>query len=324
MISNHMIQQTITNQSKNIMHQELINLFLGSGLPLHFNKTGNKEFTNYQRVSLIIIFRKSKKSLRDFIEDLGESLWPKWLGLLRIPGKSTLHDWIKLFKMKTIRELFSLIKPKKPELTAIDGTGIDSWQRSRHYERRMGEANKQHMPYAKLDIFIDVKKRMLIDFDLKTSREHDAKVAKRIFNRNKLNGVTILADGGYDSEPLHEIVRNKKGIMYAPVRKRDKRSIKTRPGGFYRRKCVELPEFMGQRSIVESINFSLKKKQITALTCKKEHMKKREFAWHAVLYNIRMIVNSKKNNSVGRATELDKNFFLFVIDIYVFSDSANK
>ena len=318
-----MIHQKTIYQSNNSIHQELINLFHDSNLPFHFNKTGNKEFTNYQRIALIILLRRSKKSLRDYILELRESLWPKWLGLLRIPGKSTLHDWIKLFKMKTIRELFSLIKPKKSELTAIDGTGLDSWQRSRHYEKRANEiGNLPHMPYAKLDIFIDVKKRMLIDFDLKTSKEHDAKVAKRIFRRNNLNGIKVLADKGYDSEPLHEIVREKGGMMFAPPRKKWKNSLRKYPKGPNRKRCLNLPEFMGQRSIIESVNFSLKKKQITALSCKKEFMKKREFAWHAVLYNIRMRINNKKSNSVGKATELKINFFLLRIEIYVFPDSA--
>jgi len=323
MIDNHMNYQKTINQSNNSMYQELINLFHSSGMPMHFNKTGNKEFTNCQRISLIILLRRSKKSLRDFIEELKESRWTSWLGLKKIPGKSTLHDWIKLFKMKTIRELFSLIKPKKSELTAIDGTGLDSWQRSRHYEKRANEiGDLPHMPYAKLDIFIDVKNRMLIDFDLKTNREHDAKVAKRIFRRNKLKGISILADKGYDSEPLHEIVREKGGMMFAPPRKKWKNSLRKYPRGTNRKRCLNLPEFMGQRSIVESVNFSLKKKQITSLSCKKNHLKKREFAWHAVLYNIRMIINNKKDNSVGKATELKVDFFLLNIKIYAFPDSA--
>ncbi len=318
-----MLEQKILSGCNNNFKRELLNLFHSSSMPLHFNKTGNKEFNNYQRISLIILLRRSKKSLRDFIEELKESRWTSWLGLRKIPGKSTLHDWIELFKMKTIRELFSLIKPKKSELTAIDGTGIDSWQRSRHYEKRANElGDLPHMPYAKLDIFIDVKNRMLIDFDLKTHREHDAKVAKRIFRRNNLKGIKILADKGYDSEPLHEIVREKGGIMFAPPRKKWKTSLRKYPRGANRKRCLNLPEFIGQRSIVESINFSLKKKQITSLSCKKEYMKRREFAWHAILYNIRMSINNKKGNSVGKATELKINFFLFKIKIYVFPYSA--
>lgn len=318
-----MLQQNILPEFNNKLEEQLIKLFHSSDLPLHFNKTGNKEFTNYQRISLIILLRRSKKSLRDFIDELKESRWTSWLGLIRIPGKSTLHDWIELFKMKTIRELFSLIKPKKSELTAIDGTGLDSWQRSRHYEKRANEiGDLPHMPYAKLDIFIDVKNKMLIDFDLKTSREHDAKVAKRIFRRNNLSGIKILADKGYDSEPLHKLARERGGIMFAPPRKKWKTSLRKYPRGANRKRCLNLPEFIGQRSIVESVNFSLKKKQITALSCKKEYMKKREFAWHAVLYNIRMIINNKNGNSVGKATELEINFFLLKIENYVFPDSA--
>ena len=33
--------------------------------------------------------------------------------------------------------------------------------------------------------------------------------------------------------------------------------------------------------------------QIIALTCKKEDLKKREFGWHAILYNLRMIIKKK-------------------------------
>lgn len=317
-----MLTQKTLPKHCNELQKELLNLFHSSGMPLHFNKTGNKEFTNYQRVSLIILLRRSRKSLRDFIKELKESRWTSWLGLRRIPGKSTLHDWINLFKMKTIRELFSLIKPKKSKLTAIDGTGIDSWQRSRHYEMR--DADLRALPYAKLDIFIDVKKRLLIDFDIKTGREHDAKVAKKIFSRNNLKGIIVLADKGYDSEPLHKLVREKGGIMYAPPRKKWKTSIRKYPRGSNRKRCLNLPEFMGQRSIVESINFSLKKKQISNLTSRKEDMKQREFAWHAILYNLRVIINRKKFNSVGKATELDQFIFYWKWKFMPFRTAPKK
>ena len=62
-----MTQQIIQSNYNNQLEEELINLFHQSDLPLHFNKTGNKQFTNYQRISIIILFYRSKKSLRDFI-----------------------------------------------------------------------------------------------------------------------------------------------------------------------------------------------------------------------------------------------------------------
>ena len=54
---------------QNKLEKQLINLFHSSNLPLHFNKTGNKEFTNYQRISIIILFRRSGNSLRQFIDE---------------------------------------------------------------------------------------------------------------------------------------------------------------------------------------------------------------------------------------------------------------
>ena len=96
-----MLQQIILPKFNNKLEEQLINLFHSSELSLHFNKIGNKEFTNYQRVSIIILFQRSQKSLRAFIdENLKESKWISYLGLKKIPKKSTLHDWLKLFDMK--------------------------------------------------------------------------------------------------------------------------------------------------------------------------------------------------------------------------------
>lgn len=278
------MQKELTNQYNNILERELINLFHRLDLPLHFNKTGTKTFTNYQRIALIFLYYRSKKTLRDFVEEINESKWMDWLGLKKAPKKSTLHDWLKIFGMKVLRKMNSFLKPKQIELAAIDGSGLDSWQRSRHYSKRIGEPP---MPYAKIDIFIDVKKQIIIDFQLVMKKEHDAKSATKIFKRNRLKGMDILGDGAYDSEPLHEIVRNKKGALYAPVRKKNKRTNKKRPKGRYRRLCLELPEFQGQRSIVEAVIKVLKRTQIPCLRSKKEFMKKREFAWNIILYNIR-------------------------------------
>jgi len=312
-----MIQQIVLPKYNNKLEEQLINLFHSADLPLHFNKTGNKEFTNYQRMALIILLRRSKKSLRDFVVELKESKWVSWLGLRKIPKKSTLHDWLKIFNMEIIRKICKVLLPKEIKLTAIDGTGFDSWQRSRHYEKRVGEVSLPHMPYAKVDLFIDVKTRKVLDFNLITRRQHDVKVAEKIFKRFKLKGIIVLADGGYDSEPLHELVRQKGGILFAPVRKTNKKSLKRkRPKGFYRRQCVELPDFMGQRSIVEAINSSLKQKQINSLRSKKAFMKQREFGWQIIWYNIRMDLKNSNHE--------DLNFFIFQVKIYVIPDIAKE
>jgi hypothetical protein len=269
-------------------------------LPLHFNKTVNKEFTNYQRISIIILFYRNGKSLRDFIVDFNETKWSSWLGLEKPLKKSTLHDWLKLFDMQKVRSLHSKLLPKKVELTSVDGTGFDAWQRSRHYEKRANEIKPlTPMPYAKAGIFIDVKTQIILDYEFEMSHKHDVKMAERIFKRNKIKNIIGLGDKGYDSENLHEIARANGIIFYAPVRDMDRRAFKSKkPKGFYRRKCIELPEFFGMRWINETVNSVLKRTQIHYLRSKESFMRKREFGWNVILYNIkrRIKISSGKSN----------------------------
>jgi hypothetical protein len=309
-----MLQQNILSEFNNKLEEQLINLFHSSDLPLHFNKTGNKEFTNYQRISIIILFQRSKKSIRDFVVEFQESKWISYLGLKKIPKKSTLHDWLKMFDMKIIRKICKVLLPEKIELTSIDGTGFDSWQRSRHYEKRALEiGNLPSLPYAKADLFIDVKTQIILDFSLLTHREHDVKVAEKIFKRNKIKNIIGLGDKGYDSENLHEIARANGITFYAPVRKMDKRGYKNqKPSGFYRRKCVELPDFYGMRWINETVNSVLKRTQIHFLRSKKCFMKQREFGWQIILYNIKKKI-IVENNKIKAQT-----FFCLIVIVCPF------
>jgi hypothetical protein len=306
----------LANQYQNKTHQEFINLFHQLGLPLHFNHKGNKQFTNYQRVALIILFRKSKKSIRDFIDDISESRWFSWLGLRKIPKKSTFHDWLKMFNMKSIRKICSLLLPKKVEITSIDSTGFDAWQRSRHYEKRCEEFKKKKLPpmnYAKTSFFIDVKTKIILDWDLVMSREHDVKIAERIFRRNDLKGIRGLGDKGYDSENLHEIARENGIEFFAPTRKMSKKALRNkRPKGFYRRQCNENPpEDKGMRSISENVNSVLKGTQITSLRSKKHFMRERELGWNIILYNIKRKIKLNKS-------ENDQTFLFFKVWIILF------
>jgi len=310
-----MLQQIILPKFNNKLEEQLINLFHSSELPLHFNKTGNKEFNNYQRTSIIILFTRSKKSIRDFVVELSESKWVSYLGLKKVPKKSTLHDWLKIFNMKIIRNICKVLLPDKIELTSIDGTGFDSWQRSRHYEKVAGETHIPHMPYAKADIFIDVKTQIILDYNFITYREHDVKGAEKIFKRNKIKDITGLGDKGYDSEHLHEIARANGITFYAPIRKRNKRSLKEKPKGKYRRECVELPDYQGMRWINETVNSVLKRTQINSLRSKKCFMKKREFGWQVILYNIKRKIKLSSSKNI-------QSFIFYSVRIFVFPDRA--
>jgi hypothetical protein len=286
-----MIQKTITNQYNTELHSQIINLCHSLELPLHDNLFGSKIYTNYQRVALIVLFMRSKKALRKFTAELVESKWPRWLGLKELVSKSTLNRWIKKFDLAKLRFLLTqTVADKKPSLMAIDATGFDSFNRSRHYEMRLKQFGvNSKMPFAKVDLLVDTKNKLVYDFVLRTKPRHDVLGAKSMVKRLKHKGVLILADKGYDSEPLHKLIAKNGNLMYAPTRDFHVK----KPGGKHRQRCSQGCEQYFQRNIVESINFSLKSR-FRSLRSKLHHMKKREFAWQMITYNLEKLSQETK------------------------------
>ena len=88
--------------------------------------------------------------------------------LKKIPKKSTLQDWLNLFNIKLIRKLINFSIDKTDlKVTAINGSGIDSFRRSRHYKKRLKDFGmKPKSNYHKLDILVDVyrKKQIIMYF----------------------------------------------------------------------------------------------------------------------------------------------------------------
>jgi len=273
-----MTQKTFKHTLDNELHTDILKLCHKMELPIHFNTFGPKVFTNYQRVALIILYLRSGQSLRTFVERLYESRWPQWLGLREIPGKSTLHDWMKLFKLTNIRELNNnLLADKQPSTMAIDATGIDSWKQSRHYEKRCVPKN---MRFAKLDVFVDVETMLIHDHTLRLKPRHDVLGARTMLSRTTVKHALVLADKGYDCEWLHRLAQKKQLTLFAPVRA----SPRTNPKGFFRRKCVNGHPKQGRRSLVESTIRSLKAKK-ASLRARLPRMKKREMAWAILMHN---------------------------------------
>ena len=309
-----MKQKQIT-QITNPVQKQLIKLFHDSGLPNHFNHYGNKEFTNYQRISLIVLFKKSKKSIRDFIKDFYENKWPSWLGLKKIPGKSTLHDWLKLFGIKLIRKLQSLvIDISDLKIAAIDGTGIQSNFRSPYYEKRRKDFKiRTKRPFNKLDVIVDTfGKKHIIDYSFLLKNKSDTYVGKKLIGRTKLRRIKFLGDKGYPDYEYEEIAKANQNNFISPPKgykgkcrhnnyKRQRKEANYQSNkGVYRR-----------RPIVESVFSSMKRVQDLKLRSKLPYMKKREMGWHVLLYNIRMNVKFEANNLGSKQTQI--YFFVIIV-----------
>lgn len=311
-----MTQKQIT-QVNNRMQNQLIKLFHDSGLPNHFNHYGNKEFTNYQRVSLIVLFKKSKKSIRLFLEDLLESKWPSWLDLKKFPGKSTLHDWLKLFGMELIRKLQSLVTDVSDlKIAAIDGTGIQSNFRSTYYEKRRKDFKlKTNRPYNKLDIIVDTNGRKhIIDYSFLLKNRNDSFVGKKLMKKFKFKRCKIVADKGYPDYKFIEMAKERQNNFISPPK--DYKG-KCRHNNMKRRRKEENYQAnkyaYNRRPIVESIISSIKRVQDPKLRSQLPYMKKREMGWHVLLYNIRMNVKFEAAASESAQAQIDYFFVIIVI-----------
>jgi hypothetical protein len=279
------MQLTINEQYNNKLEEQVQKFFHSLNGKIHSNHFGPKIFTELQKLMIVILYRRSGQSYRRFTSMFYESRWPKWLGLKEIPSKSSVHSWFMQLPKQLLRKLNSfLLRNEKPLIAAIDSTGIDSWQRSRHYERILGDS---HMPYAKLSIIVDVCAKFIHDHAIRMVPRHDVIVAEQLFKRQKHN-FTVLGDKGYDSEPLHELARANGLELKAPVRS----SSKKRPKGRYRRLCAKGIEEYSRRKVVESSIHRLKAVYAPFLRSKLHWMKKKEISLSIFIYNLELMIKS--------------------------------
>ena len=279
-----MIQQIILPKFNNELEEQLINLFHESDLPLHFNKTGYKDFTNYQRISLIVIFRRENKPIREFLKWLKESKWVSWLGLKRIPKKSTFHDWLNLFGTKLIRELINFSVDKSIlKVTAIDGSGVQTNFKSPYYQKRLKQFGQNiKESYHKLDIIVDVYgKKQIIDYSFLLKNRHDSFVAKKLLKKIKFKRCKILADKGYPDYSFIDDSKVRQNNFISPPK--DYKG-KCRHNNLKRERKIRNfdsnKKIYRRRVIVECVISSLKRKQQLKLRSKLSHMKKKEMGWY--------------------------------------------
>jgi hypothetical protein len=315
------MRQLMLAHPQNSLEKQLLNLFHSSNLPMHFNKTGYKDFTNYQRISLVIIFRRENKPIRDFLEWLSESKWISWLGLKRVPKKSTFHDWLNLFDMSLIKELIDFSVDKNNlKVTAIDGSGIDTNFKSSYYKKRLGDFGKKTKNnYHKLDIIVDVYgKKQIIDYSFLLKNRHDSYVAKKLLKKIKFERCKILADKGYPDYYFSELSKTKQNNFISPPKNYGE---KCKHNNFRRERKIRNfesnKEIYRRRVIVESVFSSLKRKQQLKLRSRRGYMKKREMGWHILFYNIRRNIEFE-----GNEVKENLSFFILIFKVYITPDKA--
>ena len=110
-------------------------------------------------------------------------------------------------------------------LAAIDGTGFSRTNASHHYLRRIDSLYKIKRN-AQVVLMVDVKRRTFLSWRFRAKPRGEILDVKYLIRTSPVKPELVLMDKGFDSNPLHEWLRNNNIWSIAPVRKRmQKRKI---------------------------------------------------------------------------------------------------
>ena len=275
---------------ENSFRQELSKIILSLNLPKYPNWRGNKQFTTAQKLSCVLLYFRSEKSLVIFCREFKETSWPKWLELKYEIKKSTLNDWVKSFDLVFIKKLLDQTNSgEKPEVLGIDGTGIDTQFKSTYYQKRLNDfGQKQKSNYHKLDIMANMEgKKKILDFQFSMKQRHDLPIAWQLIKRLKLKNIILVADKGYFDFSLYNYSKSKNiHLLFPPKNFKGK----CKHNNFLHRKIkIDYHKYIDiyhKRSNVEGVFSALKRTVLKKIVSRKCSTKKKEMGFKIVLYNI--------------------------------------
>ena len=104
------------------------------------------------------------------------------IGLMRLPHYTVLRTWFARISTKIWRAFLGERAEKRSGHAAIDSTGFDRDQPSRHY------ANRTHYRVRALKVtaLVDVETLYITDIHSTTSKKHDAKIGPQPRRRPRL------------------------------------------------------------------------------------------------------------------------------------------
>jgi hypothetical protein len=169
------------------------------------------------------------------------------------------------------------------EIAAIDGTTLTRSDASQHYLKRIGQEGRIGRPVQEV-LLIDVKRRVFLSWRFRATPRGEKCDVPYLIRSSPVWIDGVLMDKGFDSNPLHEYLRNQGIWSVAPVRKGCKR-------GQYRRQlrdCFDWALYW-QRSLVECLISAVKRLYGSHVRARTARMQRAEISMRLIAYNLRRL-----------------------------------
>ena len=256
---------------------------LVKSIPRYFSKYSNKIFCNHQKIILLVLKQKLRTTYRDLIEILKISDIPLYIGLKRIPHHTTLVKFAKKIKPK----LLDILLPyRKAKITGLDGTGFEVENKSMHYQMRTERATYRR--YIKLGVSADLDKQIILKQTINKGPRNDQKDFMPLLKDIKTD--CVCADKGYDSNEHHRfVIQDLKAKSCIKVKEKFGKAGRST----IRKKVFKTfdESTYHQRSKVESIFSSIKRKYCSCLKARTFSSQKKEVLCKLIAYNIDRLIN---------------------------------
>ncbi|AHG02914.1 transposase ISH9 [Halobacterium sp. DL1] len=240
---------------------------------------GGRGFAEWAMLTLHALRIELGKSYRVAVDLLSEMPGVlEEIGLTRLPHYTVLRTWFARIPTKTWRAFLDASVEERTGHAAIDSTGFDRDQPSRHYANR----TNYRVRALKVTALVDVETLYITDIHSTTSKKHDAKIGPQVARRNAGDLRSLAADRGYDAKAFRDELREngiRPLIKHRIMNPLDHAHNARMDGDRYH-----------QRSMSETVFSSIKRTLGAAVRARSWWLEFREMLLKATVYNLRRSV----------------------------------
>lgn len=263
-----------TMGKKETLKDKAYHLWKSARLPKYLNRKGPKRtpgwkvlLAYFEYTTHAPAWRRARQFMSDYYDEKRHfttwqkaiQKWPAWV-------------WDALAKASAETDICPV--------AAIDGTGLSRTNASQHYLKRI-DSDYKIKRHAQAMVMVDVERRKFLSWRFRAVPRGEKCDVPYLIRHSPTLPDLVLMDKGFDSQPLHEWLRNEGIWSVAPVRKNCRR-------GRYRKQLRDCFDYglYWQRNIVECLIGVVKRLFGSHVRARHARMQRAEFSIRLIAYNI--------------------------------------